>query len=30
MVDIDIERAKNLLKSSEDLHEQGDVAGWLD
>nr|WP_319374745.1 hypothetical protein [uncultured Methanobacterium sp.] len=31
MVDIDMERAKNLLKSAEDLHEQGDlagVAGW--
>jgi hypothetical protein len=27
MVDIDMERAKNLLKSAEDLHEQGDMAG---
>ncbi len=27
MVDIDMERAKNLLKSAEDLHEQGDLAG---
>ncbi|MBI5459226.1 HEPN domain-containing protein [Methanobacterium sp.] len=27
MVNIDMERAKNLLKSAEDLHEQGDLAG---
>lgn len=27
MVDIDMERAKNLLKSAEDLHKQGDLAG---
>lgn len=27
MVDIDMDRAKNLLKSAEDLHERGDMAG---
>ncbi|MDD4810595.1 MAG: HEPN domain-containing protein [Methanobacterium formicicum] len=27
MVDLDMERAKNLLKSAEDLYEQGDLAG---
>lgn len=27
MVDLDMERAKNLLKSAEDLYEQGDL-GW--
>lgn len=27
MVDIDMERAKNLLKSAEDLFAQGDIAG---
>ncbi len=27
MVDIDIERAKRLLKSARDLYEQGDIAG---
>lgn len=27
MVDIDMERAKNLLNSAEDLYESGDLAG---
>ncbi|MEL7672035.1 HEPN domain-containing protein [Methanobacterium sp.] len=27
MVDLDMERARNLLKSAKDLHKQGDLAG---
>lgn len=27
MVDLDMERAKNLLKSADDLYQQGDLAG---
>ena len=27
MADLDLERAKNLLKSAKDLYEQGDMAG---
>jgi HEPN domain-containing protein len=27
MVDLDMQRAKNLLKSAEDLYDQGDLAG---